>query len=205
LVALGVIAVAIVLGFVLLSKPFPSDHTPEGAYLRVAKAIDDGDPRAAFAYLETDAQWACFTIRDARKKALDRARASYPESERVPIEAAYRAEAEMADGSDVFAELATHKGFVARLRRDLSGVARVEIDGPRASVVTVRGARYPFRVRDNGIWGLTIFTAELMAESERANRDLAVVSAAADDYDRARAHSKNEASSDAGATPPPAP
>jgi hypothetical protein len=68
-------------------------------------------------------------------------------------------------------------------------VARVEIDGERASVTTARGTRYPFRRRENGIWGLTIFTADLLAESERAARDLAVVNAAADDYDRAaRAH-----------------
>jgi hypothetical protein len=41
-------------------------------------------------------------------------------------------------------------------------------------------------VRDNGIWGLTIFTADLVAESERASRDLDVVAAAADDYDRGK-------------------
>jgi hypothetical protein len=41
-------------------------------------------------------------------------------------------------------------------------------------------------VRDNGIWGLTIFTADLLAEAERATRDLAVVEKAAADYDRAR-------------------
>ena len=59
--------------------------------------------------------------------------------------------------------------------------------GERASVVTVRGTRWPFRKRDNGIWGLTIFTAELLAEAEKATRDLAVVEAAAADYDKLRA------------------
>jgi hypothetical protein len=53
-------------------------------------------------------------------------------------------------------------------------------------VVTSRGTRWPFRRRDNGIWGLTIFTAELVAEAERTTRDLEVVVAAADDYDRMR-------------------
>ncbi len=181
-----VIAIAAFLGFRAASAPFPSDRTPAGAYLRIAKAIADGDPREMFAYLETDAQWACFTIRDARKKAQERVVASYPESDQRAYLKAYAEEASAPDGSDVFAILAARRGWVARLRKDLSGVARVEIDGPRASVVTARGTRYPFRVRDNGIWGLTIFTADLVAESERASRDLDVVVTAAEDYDRAK-------------------
>jgi hypothetical protein len=181
-----VIALVAFVGFRATSSAFPSDRTPDGAYLRIAKSIADGDPRGIFPYLETDAQWACFTIRDARKKALDRVLASYPEAERLTYQQAYEEEASAPDGSDVFARMAARRGWITRLRRDLSGVARVEIDGQRASVVTARGTRYPFRLRDNGIWGLTIFTADLMAESERASRDLDVVAAAADDYDRVR-------------------
>jgi hypothetical protein len=184
--ALALVALAAFVGTRLLAPPFPSDRTPDGAYLRIAKAIADGEPRSIFPYLETDAQWACFTIKDARAKALARVRASYPESERRSYAEAYASEADAPDGPDVFAAIAARRGWIARLRRDLSGVARVETDGPRATVVTARGTRYPFRVRDNGIWGLTIFTADLVAESERASRDLDVVTAAADDYDRAR-------------------
>jgi hypothetical protein len=187
LIAIVVVAaLATYVAFSRLAAPFPSDHTPEGAYLRIAKALTDNDAKAIFAYLETDAQWASFSIREARKKALDRVRTSYPEAERRAYEQAYVAEATAPDGSDVFAEIAQKRGWLGRLRRDLSGVAKVEIDGPRASVVTARGTRYPFRVRENGIWGLTIFTADLVAESERASRDLGVVTAAAEDYDRAR-------------------
>jgi hypothetical protein len=185
-VVVAVIALAAFVGFRASSSPFPSDRTPAGAYLRIAKAIAEGDPRGMFAYLETDAQWACFTIRDERKKAQDRVVASYPESERRTYEQAYAEEANAPDGSDVFAAIAARRAWIARLRKDLSGVAHVEIDGPRASVVTVRGTRYPFRVRDNGIWGLTVFTADLVAESERASRDLDVVVTAAEDYDRAK-------------------
>ncbi len=188
--ALGLVAVALAAFFVLiprlLYKPFPSDHTPEGAYTRIARSIGtDDDVAAIFAYLETDSQWASFTIRDLRAKALARVEASYPEAERAPLEAAYREEAGAKDGPDLFARIARRRGWVARLRRDLSGIASVTIEGERATVVTARGTRYPFRIRENGIWGLTTFSAELMAESERAARDLAVVQAAADDYDRA--------------------
>ena len=88
-------------------------------------------------------------------------------------------------GADVRA-FAVRRGWVARLDRDLSGAAHVEIQGERATVVTARGTRYPFRRRENGIWGLTIFTAELQAEAERASRDLDGVDRAAGDYDRAK-------------------
>jgi len=168
-------------------RPFPADTAPEGAYLRIAMNVSKDRVREVFAYLETDAQWASFTLRDMRAKACARVRASYPEAERASLLAAWEPEANAPDGADVFARHATRRGWVARLRKDLSGVARVEVEGPRATVVTVRGTRYPFRRRDNGIWGLTLFTADLVAESERAARDLAMVTAAADDYDRARA------------------
>ena len=186
LVFASLLALGAFFAFRALAPVFPSDRTPEGAYLRIAKAVADGDPRAIFAYLETEAQWASFTVRDARRAALGKVRASYPSEERRVYEQAYGALADAPDGPDAFAVLASQRGWIARLRKDLSGVARVEVDGPRASVVTARGARYPFHLRDNGIWGLTIFTADLIAESERASRDLAVVAAAADDYARVK-------------------
>jgi hypothetical protein len=178
LVAAGSYAVA--------HRPFPAQTTPEGAYARIALAVADRRPGDAFAYLETEAQWASFTLRDARRKASDRVRASYPPAEGAPLLDAWRAEAAAADGPDAFAVVAARRGWIRRLERDLSGVARVEVQGERATVVTARGTRYPFRRRENGIWGLTIFTAELDAEAQRATRDLEVVERAAADYDRAK-------------------
>ena len=184
LVLVALLAIAAV-GFAVLHRPYPSDHTPEGAYMRIARSVSENKIEGIFPYLETDAQWASFTIRDQRAKACTRIKASYPEPERSRLLAAYGEEASAPDGPDVFALFATRKGWVARLRKDLSGAVATEISGDRASVVTARGTRYPFHLRDNQIWGLTIFTAALIAESERATRDLAVVNAAADDYDRA--------------------
>jgi hypothetical protein len=185
LVVLLAVAVVIAAGwFVTGRQPFPSDRTPEGAYARIALAMTKGATRDAFAYLETEAQWASYTIRDARAKACGRVRATYPEAERARLLGAWSAEAEAPDGADVFALMAQRRGWVARMRRDLSGVDHVDIEGERATVVTARGTRYPFRKRDNGIWGLTVFTAELLAESERASRDLAVVEASSLDYER---------------------
>lgn len=181
--ALAVIAVSVF----ALRRPFPPDTTPEGAYLRVALALSKQSERDIFAYLETDAQWACFSIRDMRREAASLALAHYPKPEGESLAAQMREEASAADGPDVFVTMAKRKGFGARLRKDTSSVKSVEHDGERASVVTIAGTRYPFRRRENGIWGLTIFTAELVAERERAARDLAVVRTAAADYARAAA------------------
>jgi hypothetical protein len=187
-VVLVAVAVLFAVGWIAIARePFPSDRSPEGAYARVALAMTKGTPRDAFAYLETESQWASYTIRDVRAKACGRVRATYPEPERARLLGAWSADADAPDGADVFAQMAERRGWASRLRRDLSGVDHVEVEGERATIVTARGTRYPFRRRENGIWGLTIFTAELLAESERASRDLAVVEAAARDYERAAA------------------
>jgi hypothetical protein len=82
--------------------------------------------------------------------------------------------------------MAEHRGWATRLRRDLSGIAKLETSGERATIETARGTRYGFRRRANGIWGMTMFTADLLAESERAARDAEVVEKAAADYDRGK-------------------
>jgi hypothetical protein len=168
-------------------RPFPADTTPQGAYLRIVLAVNERRVRDAFPYLETEAQWAAYTIRDARKKACDRVRASYPPDQQKALLDGWRDESDAPDGADVVALLGARRGWITRLERDLSGVASVDEQGERATVVTGRGTRYAFRRRENGIWGLTLFTAELAAEAERASRDLEVVEQAAHDYDNARA------------------
>lgn len=183
-IAAAVALVPIVL-VAILYRPFPSDRTPEGAYMRIARSVGKNQPREFFAYLEEEAQWASFTIRDMRARAVKRIVESYPEPQRSQLLVQYKRYAEAPDGSDVFALMYEERAWSKRLRRDLSGAVRVDIEGERASVITARGTRWPFRLRKNGIWGLTVFTAELVAEAEKATRDLAVVEAAASDYDRA--------------------
>ncbi|HVJ15310.1 MAG TPA: hypothetical protein VM686_07715 [Polyangiaceae bacterium] len=175
-----------VVALIVALVTYPSDRTPEGAYYRVVIAVNNGSPRDFFAYIETPAQHAAYTIGDYRKRTRQRVLAAYPEPERSSLSKVYEAEATAPDGSDVFALNAKRRGWVNRLRKDLSGVKKVEVSGDRATVVTALGTRYPFRRRDNGIWGLTLFTAELSAEAERAARDFAVIDKAAGDYERAR-------------------
>ena len=164
---------------------FPSDRTPQGAYLRVSIAVNRGRPQDFFAYTETRAEHACYTIRDYRKKTRDRVLAAFPEPERTRLAAQYEEEAAAPDGSDVLAIYAKRNGWMNRLRKDMSGIAHVDVQGERATVETARGTRYPFRRRENGIWGLSLFTAELSAEAEKAARDLDLIEKAASDYEHA--------------------
>jgi hypothetical protein len=184
LLAALVAAAAIGVGVWLFRRAvaFPPDTTPEGAYLRIAFAISMGDPRDCFAYLEDRAQHAAYSIRDYRARSRALVAERYPEPERTRLVQAYRAHADAPDGADVWLDLATRHGWIARLRRDLSGVAKTEIAGDRATIETSRGTRYTVRRRDNGIWGVSMFTAELTAEAERAARDWDVVERAAADY-----------------------
>jgi hypothetical protein len=179
---------AVLLGAVALLAAhllYPSDRTPEGAYYRVVIGVNAGDATRLFAYLETPAQHACYTIRDFRRKSRERVLAAYPEPERSRLAALYADEAAAPDGADVFALHAKRQGWIGKLRRDLSGVAKTTIEGERATVETARGTRYPFRRRpENGIWGLTLFTAALNAEAERAARDFTLIEKAAADYER---------------------
>jgi len=178
-----VLGVALLVGYEALS--YPSDRTPTGAYLRIVKAVNTGRPEDFFAYIETKAEHACYTILAYRKKSWQRIQATFPEAERARLAPEYAPFSEAPDGADVFALYAHREGWLNRLRRDLSGVARVEQTGDRASVETARGTRYPFRVRsENGIWGLTLYTATLVAEAERAARDALLIEHAASDYAR---------------------
>jgi hypothetical protein len=165
---------------------FPPDTTPEGCYLRIVVAVSEGRTRDAFPYLDEPARHAAYSIRDYRKRASELVAAQYPEPERTRLLDAYRIYAEAPDGADVWNEMAHKRGWITRLRRDLSGIARLEPSGERVTIETARGTRYTFRRRDNGIWGLSLFTADLVAESERAARDAEVVEQAAADYARSK-------------------
>ena len=184
-IAAGVAALAAG-GLVAWWYRLPPDTTPEGAYLRIAANLGKGEPREIFAYLEEDAQHACFTILSYSRLATERIAEAYPEEARAEALAPYAPIVAAGDGPPVFVMHAERNGWIQRLRRDLSGIAEVEIVGERATITTARGTRYAFRRRPNGIWGLTLFTAELVAEAEKLARDWDLIARAAEDYERAR-------------------
>lgn len=185
--ALAAIAVALLLlgPVVYRWAKFPPDTSPEGAYQRIASSVAGSEPEECFAYLEQEAQHAVFTIQDYHRKAAERITKSYPPAERQPALVPYLEARDSPDPPALWARIAHRRGWLGKLRRDLSGVDHVEQVGERATVVTVRGTRYPFRRRPNGIWGLTLFTAELEADAAHAARDWALIQRAAKDYEAA--------------------
>lgn len=168
---------------------FPAEDLPEGAYLRIATALERGAPEDAFPYLEEEAQIACYTIRDYAKLAAAAVAADFPEGVRARELARYQPLADAGEPPRVWSRIAEDRGWLRRLRRDLSGVASVDVVEDRATVVTARGTRYSFRRRPNGIWGLSSFTAQLDAEARRIARDSELIKKAAADF-RSGAHER---------------
>jgi hypothetical protein len=166
--------------FLRVWRPFPPDTTPRGAYMRIARHLSRNEPLSIFPYLETEAQWASYTAFEARRDARKLILETYPEPARAAALATLKDSS--ASGEAWFVAEAESRSWFTRLRRDLSPPEQVEEVGERAVVVTARGTRYPFRKRENGIWGLTVFTADLVAESTRASRDLAMIRKSAEDY-----------------------
>jgi hypothetical protein len=182
----GAAAVGLSGGVAVLSwRRYPSDRTPTGAYFRVVTAVNRADDQAVFPYLETAAQHAAFTIHNYFSQSQARIQQAYPEALRAAALARLPALEGVEAGPGVFAWYAQKLGWIDRLRQDLSGIRQVIEEGDRATVETVRGTRYAFRKRDNGMWGLTLFTARLVADAEKLARDYAVIDAAARDYEAA--------------------
>lgn len=176
------LALVVALGLVTAWLSYPSDKSPQGSYLRVVTAVNSGDAAAVFPYIETEAQHAAFTIGKYHRQAHAAVADAYPEPDRSRELERLAALARVEPGPGVFAWYATRYGWMDRLRLDLSGVETVEVNGDRATVETVRGTRYAFRKRDTGMWGLTLFTAQLVADGQKAARDFAQIEAAAKDY-----------------------
>jgi hypothetical protein len=165
---------------------YPTDHTPKGAYFRLTNGVNRGKAQDVFPYLETAAQHAAFTIQKYHADALKRIDEAYPAGQQAAERQRFVELALLEPGPGVFEWYARRFKWLDQLRKDLSGVARVEINGERATVETVRGTRYPFRLRENGMWGLTLFTAQLVSDAEKAARDYSLVDAAATDYERVK-------------------
>lgn len=161
---------------------YPTDKTPKGAYYRIVTAVNAGAPADIFPYIETRAQHAAFSIQGYADKSVRLIRQDYPEAEQSTALARLVPLADAADGPGVFTLYASRLGWVERLRRDLSGVKTIDIQGSRATIETARGTRYAFRRRENGIWGLTLFTPRLAADAEKAARDHSMIEEAARDY-----------------------
>lgn len=198
-VLLGLAALVVALGALLAVRAFsalPPETAPEGAYVRVAERIARGDERSVFELLDDRAKDACSRLWRARREASNLVDGVYPEPERGRLLELWRPLASGESAADAWDVLSARRGWVSTLRKDLSGVVKVSVEGDSASIETARGARYPFAKRADGTWGLALFTADLVDDAWRAERDLEVIQRAAADYARVP-----EAASSASAPP----
>lgn len=173
------------LGFAGVWLLYPSVRTPKGAYSRLTNGVNRGREEEVFACIEIAAQHAAFTIHKYHSAALKRIDEAYPIENRDNERRRFVELASLTPGAGVFKWYARRFEWLEQLRKDMSGVAHVEVNGERATVETVRGTRYAFRQSEDGMWGLTLFTARLVADAEKAARDYSLVDAAATDYQRA--------------------
>ncbi len=184
-IAAGMFALgAVFLG--VYARSYPADTTPEGAYLRMAKHLELGQPQVVFSYLEVAARDATYAMARTRTESLAVVRKNFPADEVLVFTEKYGAIAVGDNGPQAFARYAEARGWVAHLTKGLSPIEHVENDGDLATVVTATGGRYVFHRDPDGRYGLTFFTAELVAQAQQALRDREVILRSGVDYERRR-------------------
>lgn len=154
--------------------------------MRIAQAVNQDRPQDFFAYTDEEAQHACYSLLDNRRRARARILGGYPGPKQAEALRPFQDIAELESPADVLAYYARREGWLSQLRHDLSAVKKVEQSGPRATVVTVVGTRYALRRRPNGIYGLSAFTPFLCEEAEKSARDFVLIDKTASAYEGAK-------------------
>ncbi len=149
---------------------YPSDREPRGAYVRIVESVTRNRPEDFFAYLEDAAQHACFTIRDYRKAALGRVRASFPGERAARVRAALRSDRGCSRRSRGIGLLCAKAKAGSQARSRLARAAAVEIQGERAA--RRHGAGHSLQLPTPCGWDLGAhgLSPKLTSEARRAQR-----------------------------------
>lgn len=165
----------------------PTARTLEGAFERVAAAIDAGDAKRLYWDLELETRWSLMTIHRSQRRIQALVAADYPSDERSRAVGRWRTGASAADPGVLFAELCAARDCLAPLREKIGAIARVERTADGGVVHTIPGGVYRFKKGQDGRFGLQGFRDELAVLEHDVSRDLAVIERAAAEYRRARA------------------
>jgi hypothetical protein len=168
--------------------PTPDPRTVDGAIAYAVRAVERDDPGDLYKVIDERARHAMISTVHDRREAAELVAASYPEAEREAAIAALGDAAEVESAAALFArrcDRACREALGARL----GAAADVRTDGEITVVTTARGTtlRLYRGGQGRGWYGLEWHTAELAAERDRANRDLALIRENAATYDRRRA------------------
>lgn len=167
--------------------PAPTARTVEGAFERVAAAIDAGDARRLYWDLELETRWSLMTIHRSQRRIRGLVETDYPAEERSRAVGRWRTGADAADPGALFAELCAARDCLRPLREKIGAIERVERTADGAIVHTIPGGEYRFKKGQDGRFGLVGFREELATFERDVSRDLAVIERAAAEYRRARA------------------
>ncbi len=167
--------------------PPPTARTLEGAFQRVAAAIDAGDAKRLYWDLELETRWSLMTIHRSQRRIRSLVETDYPAEERSRAVGRWRTGAEAPDAGALFAELCAARDCLRPLREKIGAIDRVERMPEGGVVHTIPGGEYRFKKGQDGRFGLVGFGDELSSLERDVSRDLAVIERAAAEYRRARA------------------
>jgi hypothetical protein len=176
----------VAVALVACSDPPPTARTLEGAFERVAGAIDAGDAKRLYWDLELETRWSLMTIHRSQKRILKLVESEYPAEERSRTVGRWRTGSDAADAGTLFAELCAARDCLAPLRAKIGAVQRIERTEDGGVVHTIPGGAYRFKKGRDGRFGLLGFRDQLATLERDVSRDLAVIERTAAEYRRAR-------------------
>lgn len=166
--------------------PPPTARTLEGAFERVAAAIDAGDAKRLYWDLELETRWSLMTIHRSQARIRRLVETDYPADERARAVGRWRTGADARDPGELFAALCAARHCLDPLREKIGAIERVERTPDGGVVHTIPGGEYRFKKGQDGRFGLEGFRDELAAFERDVSRDLAVIERTAEQYRRAQ-------------------
>jgi hypothetical protein len=164
----------------------PDPRTLEGATAYATLAVQEADGQRLFRVIDARARHAMISIVNDRRRQRELIERSYPEAERAPAIAALGDAGAARDAPDLFARRCDAR-CMGELRDTLGAPVSTRREGEITVAHTTRDADVMwYRKRDGDWWGLVWRTDALIAERDRANRDLTAIAENSATYDRRR-------------------
>lgn len=167
----------------------PDPRSARGAIDAAAQAIEAQDGEALYRLIDERGRHALGGIIKARQQAKERIEADYPQAEQAAAIAALGDGAEAESAAQLFAARCLAP-CMAEIGGLLAAPAREEETPEGVIIHTVRGTEIPMYVGKDTWYGIRWNTETLMAERDRASRELRQIEDNADLYRKQRALSR---------------
>lgn len=164
----------------------PDPRSARGAIDGAAQAIEAQDGEALYRLIDERGRHALGGIVKARKQARERIEADYPRAEQASAIAALGDGATAENAAQLFAARC-EAACMAKIGNLLAAPAREEKTAEGVTVHTVRETEIPMYVGKDTWYGIRWNTEALMAERDRASRELRQIEDNADLYRKQRA------------------